>query len=1310
MRLAPAHLVAVIGLFCCAAGAATRAPDDRMAAWHRAIVAINEARPNACLTTYVTERFTYMETHGLAKLVVGVRAGGKTLWPARASQVRVEDAPGAVRATWRVGGVRVRTEISALPWGRGAAGEEGGARLSVATEPAAPVEVRCGDGRVVDMAARPRAPWLQSDSVGADGDTAELAAGIALLHSAAHPFAVAVRASEPARVEVGDSGGKRAAISLPSGRGRVTVTFARDDARARALAARDPESARRELAAYYRQLLASRIETPEPVMDAAFRGALTTLEYNWLAPYGWVECIHHWLSLWHMQHSPAAEWLGQADRSRACLLSHADRLLPSGAVPQLSPGGATHRDFGGSNQFYLWQVRHYWLQTADRATARRLAPALDRVLAQTWEENDRDGDGLLAWGQQIGNQEDYVSTPHDGTSPSVEGIEMLRTRALVGRALGQTAVVERCEERARRLAASLRAALWQPDLGRYAFYRDPMGVVRPDGQYHTLLYPAVYGLLDPPDTWTSLRHMRDRLTGPDGEVYCSANFPWHAVGTWGMQAGEAQQPWAAWGLAAAGLREEAWRPLRAAAGWAMSPDHRGAWPEISVETAPAYFSPPAGLYVQSVVEALFGLRLDRPAGTLRVSPCLPDAWPSARLRLPGFQADYRRTGSTREYRVRSREALSREVRWWLPAGRVESFTVDGAPAPFRLSPGVGVVMLDARTSPSRDTRLAVRVRPPAWTLSAPASTAEGDRLTIRLRGAALEAVEDRGGLLSSLSVRAGRGGVVVRGRVRHGLLAPWLRFGRLGQAAFSRRTLFLRCRADGARFWAPVDLALLPAREVEAGPLERAGAGARVRVLVRNNSAAPLRGRALLRWAAGEAALTLRIGPRAQQEARLAVPADRLALLSPGENAARLVLPDGETLALTVEASAPLDDGGVLAEWRRGRMTPVALPAELLQDDTRWREWRPFPAAVHWPWANARPPLEALADRRETTVPGLPLVRFALAGRRLVPVSRHAGSPAVTLGAGGLLARKVYVLLVPLLDNHDTFTPVARVTLRGADGTTLTRTLHFPGDLDWWYPEKVVGQFATARGDRKDRHGLLPLLGVREGDWPHARAPDYPQPAWWATCLPFTTDSTVMNVVEMDPGRPMLLASVTVESIGADTALGIVALTVERASGHAALAGTPWTPPAALREPRPLFALRRPGDLEGWRVDGEAFSVAAVPALFETPSLNSLARAGERATGRAVSPAFTLDSPRLRFRLQGGRSAASSGAGELSLRLVDARTGATLARVEPPATHVPQETTLDVSRWQGRRARLEMIDACTESSYAWIGIDSVRLH
>lgn len=1288
---------------------ADRPLTERMAAFHETIVATDELRPNSCITTYIKEHFTYMDSYLLAKLVTGVEAGGGTMWPASAQAVRVEDIPGGVKAEYELGGVKVTTEIVPLLVGRDTPEQEGAALYSVSTSPAARVVVRCGGGAVVG-GGDPRSAWLRIDTMGREGDSAEISRGKALLRCPHHPFTVAVAASGAVSIERGEDGGESTLVRLPGGSGRIVVSYARDPAAAVRLASVDPVAARREVSDYYDRLLQCSIETPEQVIDRAFRSALYNLEYNWLTPYGWVECIHHWLSLWHMQHTGAAEWIGQSDRSRECNLTTAANLLPDGSIPQFSPAGSTRRDFGGSNQFFAWQMRHYWRMTADIDTVRRVAPSLERAIEQTFKEYDREGDGLLAWGQQIGNQEDYVSTPFNGASPSVEAINMLRTGAELARARGEREKVSDYDRRADEIQARLRSELWQPDLGRFAFYKDPLGVLRPDGQYHTQIYPVIWGLLDPFDSWTSIRHLRDRMIGEGGETYCSNNFPCHTVCTCGPQAGAAQQPWAAWGLAAVGLRNETFRPLKAAAQWAMDGNHRGSWPEISIEHTPAYFSPPAGLFVQSVIEALFGLTVDMPAGHLTIAPSFPDSWPSARLNLPHYSARYARQGDSFEYEVTSAASLARRVRWMLPPCRVTQVLVNGRSAKHELLPGVGCVILSVDTAPAIRTLLKISLTPEPYRIERPASVAEGDPIRVKASGCTIESIDDRCGVLSAIRAVSGSG---IEGTLRTGLLDPYLRFGRLGQLNFSRRTLFLSCvTSGGARFWEPVDLAILPRYECAAvGEVALAAGGGSVTLLLRNSTSARLKGTAHLRAARQAIPFDIDLPARSECTRTVMIPRSGLALLSPGDNRASVMLPGPSEVGFTLAASRLFESDSLLAGYARSRIRRVPLPQEALKPDTGWREVRGFSAYGHPPWNGSRPPLESASPGATITVPELPQVTFHLQDRGFVPISLKSGRPSFSLDMGGLRCRKVYLLVIPLLDNHDTFIAAARVDVRSGDDLVISRVLHSPGDLDWWNPAEVVGEWSTSRVPRPGRHDLLPMLAVSSPDWLEGAPPAFPQPQFWASCLACKTPASVMNVVEIDLGRATTVDSLMISAFGVDPALGLVAVSVEVEDGQRSLQGTEWMPPPKLREPLLLFSFNTPGDLLGWTTEGNAFSVAPVPSLFTVPTLNSLAAAGESATGRAVSPEFEIgaDDVWLAMEFQGGNSTAPEGPGCLSISLVDSATGEVLVRQPVTGSHVLRDGRLPVSAIRGRKVRLEMVDENTGQSYAWLGIRRVSL-
>ena len=55
----------------------------------------------------------------------------------------------------------------------------------------------------------------------------------------------------------------------------------------------------------------------------------------------------------------------------------------------------------------------------------------------------------------------------------------------------------------------------------------------------------------------------------------------------------------------------------------------------------------------------------------------------------------------------------------------------------------------------------------------------------------------------------------------------------------------------------------------------------------------------------------------------------------------------------------------------------------------------------------------------------------------------------------------------------------------------------------------------------------------------------FPQPEYWAACRVLKTASAVLNVVEFDLGRPEVLKSLTLSTIGTEPALGLVAVSAE---------------------------------------------------------------------------------------------------------------------------------------------------------------------
>lgn len=1293
-----------------------RRPDVRMAGWHRTMVATPEEAPNTSVQTYLAQSTTATLANVLAKFAPSVNGRGAE----GAADVVVEDFPGGVRVTFRLGEVRVTSEVTPLFVGRGTPQCQGAALYSVTTTPPAPITVGIGGPGEQQMGVTPdvrKDALLPVEALEVDGSRAIFVTGRELLIAG-------VQTTAPLEPVVADPG-QALSVTFPEGRGSILLVYADDREQVLQLLRLDESAARNEVAEYYQALLAQSLDTPEDELDAAWRSALYNLEYNWNEPYGWNECIHHWLAMWHNQHTAGAEWIGQEDRSRLCTVTLAENLLPSGAVPHFTMDGGRRRDFGGSNQIWAWQARHYWKFTGDADFAAIAAPALDRILAQTLEEHDPDHNLLVGWGLQIGNQEDFIQFYNDAATPSIELINMMRTRAELAEGLGDASTGALWRGRANKASSLLREHLWMKDLGRFASYVDEHGKKRLDGQYHTFLYPTIWDIVGELDGYTSLRHVHDLLTGSRGEVYCSNNFPNHDNGTWGMQAGAAQQPWAAWAYSQAGQRNETYRPLLAIAREVMNDNLRGSWPEVMLEHTPAYFTPPAGLYVAAVVEALFGLRVDKPAGTLHVAPCFPDHWPQASMKLADYSATYRRDENTLNYTVTSVDALARELRWSLPPSRVKSVALNGETVPFTLVPGVERTVVEVSAPPSTETTFTIRSTPVEYSVLHDGSVAEGDVLTVSVKGAEIVSVDDRCGVASNILVAP----CSLDAQIAQDLISPYMGYGRLGQITFSRRTFFLECEANGERFWHPIDITVLPRHEVAPlDDLQESPDGLLARVLIRNNTQEPLSGTSWLRTARHDFPFHVDVPARSEASCKVPMPAGVAPLLSVGDNNASVTLPSGEDLPITLSA-ASLYANEPLSNYASARLTAIPLPEDDLSPYQEWVELREGSHAGPVPWPGWVQPLEGIEEQAEFSPPDLPGFVFRVTPGKWVLVGERIGAPSYSLELEMGYYKKFFLLIAAFADNHDMFTQVGRVTVRGEHQVIRSRPLYMPGDLDWWERHGMADTMDTARYGRPDRFGLLPLLSPDASFWSDGPPPDlpthpglllggveqvppawippsFPQPEYWAACRVLQTPNCNFNVVEVDLGEPMPATRLTLESTGVCPGFALYGVVAERRGGAEHLQDSRWIPEPRFREPVFVFDIRSETDLRGWQLEGAAFG----PAVG-LPSLNTLVPSGESATGRALSPPFVIpaEMTTLNITFHGGHNKKTGDADNLVIRVLEGDTGEVLVTVPPPGTHTLTSQPLDVSAHAGKPLRLEILDENTEPSYAWIGLRSVSI-
>ncbi|MCP4313097.1 MAG: hypothetical protein GY790_17700 [Bacteroidetes bacterium] len=1122
---------------------------NRMAAWQDAMVATNDAQPNSLLMTYLKDQYNNSShQYILAKIVPGIRSGNDTLWIDDSHEVIVEDFPGGVKAEFTMGGVKITTEITPLMIGRDdTTAWNGAAVYSFRTEPSAQVFLRCGSGNSEWQHMLDDQKWAWDNHVAFEDARVKVTDDFALLNNSAHPLTVAVKtAGKMTKIQTVNNA-EYLLAGFESGEGQMLLTFDKEEQNAIELLDTDTRQALANVQDHYDELLKSKIGTPDDLLNSAFETAITTLEYTWARPYGWVEGIHHWVALWHMQHLPAALWLNQNERAVSCLKEHANKVIDGGAIPHLFPAGTKRRTFGGSNQFYFWQIREFLKYTNDIETLKQLSPVLDNVLDYTFREYDPDDNLLLAWGLQIGNQEDLVATPYDGAVPTIEGINMMNTRKMVAEALDDEQTIIKMNSRIVTAKERLRRELWINDLGRFAYYKDPTGIFRLEGPYQAYTYPVVFDIIDPLDGYTSIRHLKDRLTGPDGEIYCSNNFPDHLLevwATWGMQAGAAQQPWGAWALAKMGMNNHTYRPLHAVAEWVNNPLQKGSWPEVANENRLGYFSPPAGVFIQSTIEALFGLQMDKPNNSLTVSPSFPDHWPNASLNLPEFSADFIRNGHVLKYTVTSKEELKRWIYWSLPPANIDYLRVNGKDLDFEIIPAVDGIILSAETGALKSTSIEIKISPVDYSINHILSIAQGEAFELEADGVYIEKIDDRCGVLSDFKIKENH---TILSHISENLLDKYLNYGPLGQLNFSRRTLFIYCSTENnIHFWHPVDLTILPRYEV-AGKIVNEQQNTQVNLHIRNNTNTALQTSAHLKVCQTLLPFDIDIAPRAELHSNLSLSKQFNEFVSPGENSATVMLGPEKSLDFKLIADESDDR---LFRQNKTETVQVKLPEQSLVDGGYWKEIRDY-YSHHFHKEDILEDFDSSGV--ELAIDQLPDIKFIIDKQRFVPVSAKTGKQAFTLDLESESYKKIYLLVIPFIRNHDVFSEIARIDVEINEAkknpaigkTVISRTLYSPGDLDWFVPLNWMYRLGTGDAPRADRHQLLPLLEENCADWEIAKPPLFPQRQFWTNTV-VEVGGVTMNVIEIDLRKSRQVKSLTISTKGIDPAIGLVAVTAEK--------------------------------------------------------------------------------------------------------------------------------------------------------------------
>lgn len=1109
--------------------------DERACAYQQCLVFLRQAYPNGAVMTYDHTQARGAEHVLLAKFVIGV-GESEPRWLTYqecSEETTADNIPGGLRSEVKLpDGTSFQASWYPLHFGRENMLWEGAALLHIHSDAPRKFWLKFGAGNIAFMHFSPNQS-MAGEKIDCEHGSAELSGNTVLIRREERPLVTAVKGnfSDLKIMSLEGDFGRYGTYAVANGTGTdlfAVVGFSEQEERAVELAGCDPVKEEERVIRYYDDLLAQwRIHTPDAALNEAFGHALLNVEYAWLRPYGWIESIQHWPTMWHMEHTAAEEWNGRFDRVRECLRSQMQRVFESGAIPDLCPDGSARRDWGGNNQFFFREVEHYIKMTGDLAFAEEAEPFLEKALWQSFAEYDPVGSGVIGWGTQIGNQEDFESTPGKGAATGIEGVRMMEIMSYIKSILGKPEEAEFYSAEAGRCRAEWYRTLWLKDLGRPAWYEDISGELRLETTYHGITYPILYDEIDDPDKVSALDHLLHRMTGPEGEIYQSNHFGDHAywgVPTWGMQCGSDMQPFASAAYASVGMKKEAVRPLSFIARRVCGSYQRGSWPETANEKRFAYFSPSAAVFSQAVIESIFGLKRDMLENKTVIAPCIPEDWPEASLQLPGVKISYTSKTNGFSMQLQIEDDTRKIIRVLCPPSFRVTAEAEGKKWTLEPELHCGWSSVEFEAGSGRNLTVSCSWEPIQIRCTYEMTAACGDSFSLRIEGdAELIGLEDRCGVFSSLEWQNNK----LTGTVRRDLLEKYECYGWFGILNFARRMLFLRLRAGGREFLHPCALVSLPAVYCRA-----AAAAGQNSVLVEV-------------WNQSEKALTggwkLLIGRQLLTAEGTVLPKQNGTIVFPIRSGEILFSPGKNKATLQGPIHYPLE---IEAAPEHAQVVPIPIPDEACKPSAYWREIGLHPSHGHM----MQGPDSFMKGLWEQygAIPILPSVPLSLNPNGFLPFSKEK-HPVVTISLEGRKMKKLYVLFSAFIDNHDVFSRIFRAEAEAVKKDSYFRPVYlydvyYPGTADMGFGNAVIAGFATYAPDT-DR-SEVPAMPVAPGetDYRQAQPPAYPQRSLWCKNRAIECCSTVFNLLELDFGEFKEMKELRIIASEADAAGGIFAL------------------------------------------------------------------------------------------------------------------------------------------------------------------------
>jgi hypothetical protein len=482
------------------------------------------------------------------------------------------------------------------------------------------------------------------------------------------------------------------------------------------------------LADEYRKSIASRIkvETPDEFMNTlggaiAIAGDACWEEPTWLhGAVAWRKRLNGWRAAymgdtlgWHDRarmhfRAYAKSQITSPDTGKVCpgevenLAREAktrDSLLYSSGYISPDPDGKISMSHYDMNLVFIDALLWHLLWTGDMEFAAEMWPVITRHLA--WEKRcfDADDDGLYdayccIWASD--------AVQYSGGAATHSTAYNYRANKMAGRLaamLGKDGSMY--ENEAAKILAGMHRALWMPENGWFAEYKDAMGEKRlhPAAAIWTIYHTIDSDVTTPQQTWQMLRYVDTEIPhlpvegeGVPGGLEVVATSNWMPY-TWSVNnvamSEVAHMALAYWQGGRCREAFKLWKGIVLDIMYMSScPGSFGQLSWLDAYRGELYsdFSDVVGICSRALVEGLFGIVPDALAGELLVRPGMPAEWDHASFETPEVSFSYRRNGDCETFSIRQSFTKPTKLRFRCRARKdgIESVSIDGKPATWKL--------------------------------------------------------------------------------------------------------------------------------------------------------------------------------------------------------------------------------------------------------------------------------------------------------------------------------------------------------------------------------------------------------------------------------------------------------------------------------------------------------------------------------------------------------------------------------------------------------------------------------------------------